>query len=359
MFTMCALIFYILQILFSDHLGIFSIWVIPDGVTLHGATVQFFSGIINPDELQPGWGAFVFYYPSKWVGFAFYFVINLMCLLIIAKRLGFTPIILFPYFIVAMALPSKDILILFLSLFFMVSLFNGRWLIALSIASLSYLIRDGALFVLLSIFMGYIIMQYEITSPIILVTFSFAAGALLFSMLNTFFGETFIVARNLSVYEQNSSSLLGYGSVFDYFVRVFGNATNLAFRPSLYVENGGISVVAISYFVSGISMLTSLICSACIVIQSKNKLAVNLATTLLISLAVISLNPFVQGRYLLPYGVIFLGYLIQTGKLKYVFKMYLFSVFISLAAMLFYSYSDIPSPPVGTEMLFDFFDHPF
>ncbi|MDP3332194.1 MAG: hypothetical protein Q8S55_09455, partial [Methylococcaceae bacterium] len=262
MFSAGVLILYLLQIAFSGQGSIFSNWVVPDGVTLHEAAIQFTSGLLNADDLQPGWGAFVFYYPSKWVGVAAYFLINLACLLVVGRRLGFVSILLFPYFIVAMALPSKDILILLVSLIFMIYLVNGRWFIALLIALLSYFIRDGSMFVLVSIFLAYQITQRNIIPPIFLVVIAFVVGALLFRLLNDFFGDTFIVARNLSVYEQNSSSLLGYGSWFDYYVRVFGNATNLAFRPSLLDENGGISVVAVGYFVSGISMITSLICSA-------------------------------------------------------------------------------------------------
>ncbi|MDO9204846.1 hypothetical protein [Methylotenera sp.] len=356
MFTACVLILYLFQITFSSRDSIFSNWVVPDGVTLHEAAIQFTSGLLNTDDLQPGWGAFAFYYPSKWVGEVAYFLINLACLLVVGRRLGFVSILFFPYFIVAMALPSKDILILFVSLIFMIHLIDGRWFIALLIALLSYFIRDGSAFVLVSIFLAYQVMRRNIFPPIFMVVIAFVVGALLFGLLNDFFGDTFIVARNLSVYEQNSSSLLGYGSWFDYYVRVFGNATNLAFRPSLLDENGGISVVAVGYFVSGISMLTSLICSAHTIIYNKSALAVKLAVALLVSLAVISLNPFVQGRYLFPYSVIFLGYLIYSGRLKYVLRIYIFTIMISLIAMMAYSYSGIPGTAASSITLFNFFE---
>ncbi|MDP1766806.1 MAG: hypothetical protein Q8K83_07905 [Methylotenera sp.] len=355
-FVTGLLIFYVLQITLSNQSDVFSNWVVSDGVTLHEAATEFASGLISVDELQAGWGAFVFYYPSKWVGVAAYFFINLACLLAVGRRLGFASILLFPYFIVAMALPSKDILILLVSLIFMIYLINGRWFIALLIALLSYFIRDGSVFVLVSIFLAYQIMQRNIVSPILLVVIAFIVGTLLFGILNDFFGDTFIVARNLSVYEQNSSSLLGYGSWFDYYVRVFGNATNLAFRPSLLDENGGISVVAVGYFVSGISIITSLICSVHNITYSKSALTVNLAVALLVSLAVISLNPFVQGRYLLPYCVIFLGYLIHSGRLKFVLYIYIFAIMISLIAMIAYSYSGIPGTLANSITLFNFFE---
>jgi len=117
-FIIVALIFYIFQSISENQIGIFSNWVVPDGMGLHAAVKLLISGHISIDDLQSGWGAYAFYYPSKWVGVVGYFFMNLVCLLVIGWRLGFGCIILMPYFIVAIALPSKDILILLATLFF-------------------------------------------------------------------------------------------------------------------------------------------------------------------------------------------------------------------------------------------------
>ncbi len=355
MFTVGISLFYMLQLAFSNQSGLFSNLVIPDGVNLHEASTALVSGLLNADDLQPGFGAFAFYYPFKWCGMATYFCMNLFCLLVIGWRLGFTSIMLFPYFVVAAALPSKDILVLLMALFFIISLVNGRLLVALLVALLSYFIRDGSLFVLMAIFAAYQINQRNIIKPYLLVALAFICGAFIFVILPDVFGDVFIVSRNLDVYEKNALSLLGNGTSFDYFVRVFGNATNLAFRPSVIDGNGGISVVGLVYFISGISMLTSLFCSVSTIAYSKNKRAVNLSVALLVSLAVISINPFIQGRYLLTFCVVLLGYLINSGGLKNVLKMYFISVVVTIFAIVAYAYSNIPGTEPNAIIYFTFF----
>ena len=120
---------------------------------------------------------------------------------------------------------------------------------------------------------------------------------------------------------------LEYGSLVN-FIRLFGNATNLSFRPSITDNTHGIVVLGVSYFTSGISILVSIIYTiktiavAQLKVNQQNQILVILSLFFLISLLIISLNLLVQSRDGLPFEKVLLGYLINSKNTKTIITYY-------------------------------------
>jgi hypothetical protein len=329
------IILYFFQYNFSNHKFFLSGWVVPDGVSINEAALLVVQGEVDLYDLVAGsgFGSYTIYYPVKWLGVFAYFIINMCFILIIGHRLKFIYLMLFPYFLIAIALPSKDIIILFLSVIFINNLLQNRWILAFAISLISYIFRDGAMVVMMYCLGSFYIIQCGLIKRRTFLVLSLMCGWIFISFFLERFMVFEIVARNYAAYLQNSAYKLEISSLSSYPIRILGNLTNLAFRPSITDTDGGISVLGFAYFVSGVSLLASVIYSIKSFCYSKNLMTVNLSFVFLISVIVISLNPHIQSRYLLPFSVVLISRFIQTENLKSILKIYIIEVSNDTAAL--------------------------
>lgn len=343
-FLVVTFIYYIITLLSKNNFWIFSNFYVPDGQTLHYSASTF--SAVDIPNLDPGFASYLIYYPVQWIGFLAYYLVNLTCLFVIAKRAGYACLFLVPYYIVSISLPSKDILILTITIIFLNFILTKRWLPAASTVFISYVFRDGSTFVMLGNLIALWLMTFRPLSPRLILVSTFILASLSSTILIDYGSDLWIVSRNLNQ-AMTTPHNLEYGSLVDYLIRLFGNATNLAFRPSITDNTHAISVLGVSYFISGISMLVCIIYAiktiavAQLKINQQNQTLVILSLFFLISLLIISLNPLVQPRYALPFGTVLLGYLITSKNTKTIVTYYAIATLLVLIGFIAYKNSSI------------------
>lgn len=343
-FLVVTFIYYIITLLSKNNFGIFSNFYVPDGQTLHYSASTF--SAVDIENLDPGFASYLIYYPVQWIGFLLYYLVNVTCLFVIAKRIGYACLFLIPYYIVSISLPSKDILILTITIIFLNFITTKRWLPAALTALISYVFRDGSTLVMLGNLIVLWLMTFRPLSPRLILVSTLVLASLSSTILLDYGSELWIVSRNLNQ-ALTTPHNLEYGSPVDYLIRLFGNATNLAFRPSINDNTHGVAVLGVSYFISGISMLVCLmyaiktIVVAPLRVNQQNQTLVILSLFFLISLLIISLNPLVQPRYGLPFGTALLGYLITSNNTKTMVTYYAIATLLVLIAFIAYKNSSI------------------
>lgn len=152
---------------------------------------------------------------------------------------------------------------------------------------------------------------------------------------------SFIYERNNSVSEIFSNSLVNTGSILDYPIRVFANASNLSFRQPIIDLDGNLAIYPLSLYISGITNLTVFIITIKAVIQKNISNEIRLISLFfLVSLFTISLSPFVGPRYQLPMTVVTLSCLLGDSFFKKIFyKYFLISLCCSILAVPVYTFT--------------------
>lgn len=348
-----VLMFVIFQIA-SNHnelLG-FSYWIIPDSVTHFELTRGLVKGEFALQDFLASAGVPLYYSIFFELGIIGFIVANAILLTIGARYFGVwalcVPLLLYPHYLQLLVLPSKDMMVLaiyFLAIYYML---NEALLKAILISLGAFFIRDGATFVLLPMVVATLLIQKLRMKPIWVIVISFFIGMAVSVVLEEVAAELFVVSRNLyALNEMSSESLRSLPLGVAYVARIFFNLTNMAFRLPFVDELGGISIASAFMYISGVSSLV------CCMIAGKNilnpaEIKMRLISTYyFLSLLVISLNPFIQGRYQLPLAIVASAILFRNIKVSLLAKLYLIVIAISIIARLIYGYANIPFPELS------------
>lgn len=334
-------------------------WFVPDGITLfHQATEDVRYSTAELLQSYEASGALAIL--NAWLVSNGLFAAAAFNALLIAFLFGsfaqndsrwpWLLLLLTPYYIASFALPSKDIPVAVLFVLAVRSFVMGRvaWPLALSVATIFF--RDGFGAMLLFTF-GYVglIERFHIDPRKAMVTLCMCM-LFFWSVAESFLEGSFIYARALGVAEQ--------GTFFDgstanspagYVVRLFGNATNLAFRPVFADEGGHLNVLGTFYWLSGLTLIVSITCCARGSV-SENATDRRLGLIGMSLLLLISVTPYVQPRYLLP--VCLLLPMFSFTSLRLVLRWLLVAVIVSLLASVAYRAAD-NYPPAASPDEFD------
>lgn len=305
---------YALQLMLDVN-GVRGTAYVPDG----GAWYSMLEGMLRSKEIfynnqyeviKANFLLFFVYYPVVAVGFYAVFFVNTMLLvgmsLIDKNESGeWFPSLFFilavPFFWFSLALPSKDILVLAIT-FFAIRLVRrggGYLLLAMALSLLCFWVRDGygiLLFGVVAMIYTTNIFKADVRWVLLLCL----VGVIFFIYLGDFFLKGyFFYDRNFHIASKVSNfSIVSDNNIIGYMLRVFANATNLAFRPQFYFSNGNLDFVGISYWLSGVSLLVTVLLAMRTFFQKeyydKNLCAVFVLAMLLL----ISLDPLVQPRYM-------------------------------------------------------------
>ena len=269
------------------------------------------------------------------------FLINLVLVLVINKFIDPRALIFLPYFIVSAVLPSKDLLVLTLIIPLAITLIGNRMFLAIAISLALFFIRDGAGLVAMLVVASYLTYKHLRLKPGAVALLAFFVAFLMHGFIPALLAGSFIYERNNSVSEIFSNSLINTGSILDYPIRVFANASNLSFRQPIIDLDGNLAIYPLSLYISGITNLTVFIITIKAVIQKNISNEIRLISLFfLVSLFAISLSPFVGPRYQLPMTVVTLSCLLDDSFFKKIFyKYFLISLCCSILAVPVYTFT--------------------
>lgn len=324
-----ALFVYLLQII-SPFVSIFGFsgLFIPDSVSLLNSTSSFWDNDVTPVwwQIAPHLFVLYLYRLAPYLGSLSTFILNLFLLFcswslwiqtfsICSIRYSFSStqkglfflFIVFasPYLLITLALPGKDIPILFfISLIartFCAPNLNPqlRYILLLAYAVPVYFIRDAFSIILLVSVSTYPIVRRVMSflpSLAFLCFFSVFIFFLNYSDFSYFAGLSYAFERQEYIMQSMPEIHASY------FVRLFGNLCNLAFRPSIFTVEGNISILYIGLYINGILVVLGYTESLILSLRF-NKLPefVRFAIYLsFVTLAAVSFAPYVQPRYLFP-----------------------------------------------------------
>jgi hypothetical protein len=209
-----------------------------------------------------------------------------------------------PYYVVAAPLPSKDIVVL-LMVVWAVYRFAAvgkplRVALPLVICGAMFFVRDGFAAILATAFFAATLQDRLRISPYVVLSALLATSAAFWLLFDALLQDSFLYARAIGVASQSevldvdtSSSPAGY------FIRLLGNATNLAFRPVFLDTAGHLHVLSVAYWISGITLLYALL--SCLTgLRSGQPRDRHIGMVGLVTLLLMAITPYVQPRYLLP-----------------------------------------------------------
>lgn len=343
LFVCCTI--YFSQLLFGGYVSVLSNWFVPDGCTLFGV-LKGLEPSFSWSAIAPRKGIyFLHVQPYRWLGNPGFFVVNLAIAAWIVFRYGSALLLLFPFFLFSLPLPSKDLSVLLLVLAWCFALYRGSY--AMVVASLAgmYFFRDGDFFISFACTVAVVAWRLGMHWRLIALG-SLAIGAWSFVFGKKLLSSISVYADYVSVYAAVSS--LGCCSFNDYFIRLVGNASNIALRAMFIDELGGVSIMAVVGFISGFSMLLAFSFSAHAFIRNvaARKEVAFASIILIVALAVLSVNPLVQPRYLLPYAASF--FMISKGQFFATEKStaIIVTVLVTVMGMVLYEVLPISTPPV-------------
>lgn len=335
-------------------------WYVPDGITLWDSAVEDslkqFSEIFR--SYRSMWGMAVL--DACLVGTHKYLpaVLNFMLLVLIfgsrARYREWSPILIFlllPYYLVAFPLPSKDIVIAALFVLAVHWYSGGRTLrltLSLSVAVLMIFVRDGYGVMLAASFIYIALVERSRVSATSALIFVLVVASLFWVFFETIFEGSFIYERSMGVAEMGET--LGSDNLktpLGYFIRLFGNATNLAFRPIFSDTSGRFHILSFCYWISGLTLLYALACCVRAVLSGTPD-DVRLGMLGLMLLLLISVTPYVQPRYLLP--VCLLIPMFTFACLRHLMKIFSFIIPVSLAVSIGYQIVGNYPPPAESTL---------
>lgn len=357
---LCVALVVSIQLFSENQIYIFSNFLIPDGLIYHRSLSEVLSGRKDLSYFSGSWGVPIYYFAFGYLGIIGFLVANTILIVISAwflpRRIPYFALFVYPYFLLSLILPSKDILVLFMFTACFSSLIAKRFFVGLLLCFIVYFIRDGAFFILLPV----IILAWYISkggNSILAVVLTFVIGTALSLGLELIAGNWFVFTRNQHIFEKYAADKFGdISGMQAYFVRVFLNLTNWAFRPMFMDKEGGMAVTAISFFISGVSSLAAAFYSIRMLVQKTFSSATISSVFYFVSLAVISLNPMVHPRYQLPASVIVTAVAYDRYGKRDMIQSYLFVIAISALAYLVYALANVPFPPETSVLRVDLLD---
>jgi len=340
----------LLQFLSGNETGFMSNWFIPDGITLATTFDGYWSGRLPAEEIQGGLVLNYLYVLARWSGALGFAVTNIVLLWIATAALRQVgtlsfALLAFPYFLLAVALPSKDLVMLVFSVAFVRLAAAGRAPMMVALGLGAYFFRDGGAVILLVATGLCVVVRHWRRSAPYLVALMFVSVFAVNIVAERLFGDLFIYARALQVQQDAASAgIADAPGLLQTALRIFGNATNLAFRPAIMDADGGLALTGIVYLISGVGLLYALAIAAIQLIRSTDASEIAAALLLYASLAVVAINPFVQPRYLLPAAAITLAIHVRTRAFVQPAAMWLGCACITLLGILAYVLSPIGLP---------------
>jgi hypothetical protein len=302
-----------LALLLGDSTTGVSGWFVPDGITLFSAAL---------DDRRADVAAIFEDYPSAAALAALNAVlvnqhpllpavVNILTLTLAfgaACRWSMSwPVLLLlatPYYIVATPLPSKDIVVV-LMVVWAIYRFAGvgstlRLALPLAMCGAMFFVRDGFALILATAFLAIALQERLRLAPYAVLGAFLAVSAAFWLLFESLFQDSFLYARAIGVASESevldvdtSSSPAGY------FIRLLGNATNLAFRPVFLDTSGHLNVLSTAYWISGITLLYTLL--SCLAgLNSGQRGDRRIGMVGLVTLMLMAITPYVQPRYLLP-----------------------------------------------------------
>lgn len=355
-FLLLTLIVYTLQVISNNATLVGAThWFIPDGLTYHGVldalSIDGLAalGLILPEQFA-GVPAnpllFLFYYPFYLsLGVFGYFLANQLLVQMTCRREILAAMLLTPYFLLSFALPSKDLMVLALFIPFLAWIDERRYLAAAMVCAAIFLVRDGAGVTAMGCLVTCWLAPRANRARLACIVLGVTAIAILNVLVYEYLGDAFIFARNIQIAEDEGNYDLGGQGADTYLIRLFGNATNLAFRPVFFDSSGDVPMLGIAYWVSGISQAVCTLFAIRILWDRKaSGKSSTLAMLYLVSLAIVSINPLVQPRYQLCFTLILLGHLLVTQPRRRILLTYAACVLASAIAALAYVVSGIGLP---------------
>jgi hypothetical protein len=355
--SLFSLLFIMLQLAAEyDQLLFFSYWIIPDSVTHYELTRGLVQGDFAIDDFRSSAAVplyfSIFFNAGIW-GFLF---ANVLLLSICVKYFGYSvlyvALLLYPHYLQLLILPSKDLLILAFYFLVVFYLMNDKFVIAIIVSVCSFWVRDAAMLILLSFVIAAVLVKKTNVRPLWIAIFAFLMGIFVFHVIEKWGQGFFMVSRNsAALNEISSDNLRNLPFGIAYLARIFFNLTNMAFRLPFVDDLGGVSVASIFMFISGISSLVCCgVASRNLLISKSNSIQV-VSLFYFISLFLISLNPFIQGRYQLPMAIV--SSVVLFKGLKFDVLLFSFGVvfFLSLIARYFYINSEFGIPDLEVNLV--------
>ncbi len=343
MLLLCV-VFYLAQVLSGNHALGLSNWFIGDGITLYK--------IVHVRSLDYHWWPigraqgiyFIHVYPYMILGGLGFIIVNIFLVSILFRRFGVTIVLLFPFYLISLVLPSKDLVMLALILFWSYCLINALWVRAITLVLIMYYFRDGDMFISLACTLAIILWWLGISWRL-LGFLGVVTGSFLFVFGKSILGGIPIYSAYVGAH--SSISWVGAYTFPYYLVRLVGNASNLALRTVFVDVSGGLSLSAILTYISGVSMLTAFCLAFFSFIRNDFRKRTSFASLLLIiALATLSINPLVQPRYLMPYTVAFFVLVRGHYTSQERWAALGASLMLSVLGMLTYPLLPVPMPPI-------------
>jgi hypothetical protein len=301
-----------LAAMLGDRGGVASGWYVPDGITLFGSAID--DQHLSPGEIFDAYRAgAALAVLNSWlvaIGPIAASIFNWLALsgaiaLLVKGRFHWMAIFIActPYYLIATTLPSKDILVLLLfSIAVRVYLGSSSFRVPFSllVAVLLFFVRDGFSAILASAILAAAVVERLHIRPLTVVLAAIAVSATFWIFFESILENSFLYVRAAAIAEQGTAlEADSVPTVYGYFVRLLGNATNLAFRPILFDTEGRLSLLSFCYWASGLTLLYALACCAR-GLFSPNAIDQRCGTIGIICLVLVSVTPYVQPRYLLP-----------------------------------------------------------
>ena len=339
-------IFLQLMALDSSFLG-FSYWFLPDSISNLTLSKQLSSGEIAVDNILASLAVPLYYSLFSPFSFFGFFCANIILFIFVIRHYGYLgiyiPLLLFPYYLQSLVLPSEDILVL-ISYFLVGSLLiYDRYLIALACSLLAYFVRDGGAVVLCSmVISSFFILKYR-WKPLFFITLCFLLGVIVSFFLDQLADYFFIFSRNLYAAKNSSSqAILDLSPGVAYIARIFFNLTNPIARLPFLDSEGSISIASIFIYLSGLSTFVCLLLS-CKYLNDSDIKSRLVSFYYFLSILIISVNPLVQSRYQFPIAVLSMTFLAKKSNLRVLILMYSVSALLGFSLRLIYTlYYPIP-----------------
>ena len=245
---------------------------------------------------------------------------------------------LVPYFWLAISVPSKDILVLLITYLVINEILLKRFLTALILSIMCLFVRDGYGVVILGFVCMYWFLDYAKLNKKYAIPMCFAVIAVLISASSYLESEFYFVARNVNVAKATSNYAITseIGSYFSYVLRVYANLTNLAFRPQFFNVLGGLDVLSVFYWFSGLSILVVYLVAFYQLVFKKLNSDVELSVVfVMVMLFMISFNPMIQPRYLFSTLVVW-PYILSNLRVTSILVMYALIILLSCMFYMIY-----------------------
>lgn len=341
--------YWLMANVFGNQGAPISGWFIPDGITLLGSALVDKYLAIYEIFYEYQAGAAFSILNATLLSIAPFTIplfnaaaLSIALILCSSQKVWWSTLLLLatPYYIVAVPLPSKDILValLFVSAINLYTTKKPFYLsVALLISASIYFVRDGfGIILFVALFSSAIGERLKLSRPLIVSVIAIVSS-LFWTLFESLFEGSFIYARAIGVAEQGSNlEVDSLPTVTSYLIRLFGTATNLAFRPIFFDTNGQLNILSIAYWISGLTLLYAVYC--CLrALKSKSPLEISLGTIGVICLLLLSITPYVQPRYLLPICLL-IPFFSFTSPKRFLVGI-LCIVFISLVAAAIYAYT--------------------